>query len=300
VELAAVRGVTWRAVGYAAWLLVLGASPHVRADANRHTFWEVKGHTNTVYLLGSVHMLKPDDSALPAEVLEAYQSSKSLVMELDLNGVDSEALLGTGIESAMLPEGQSLSEVLGAELYADLVEHAKKLGLEPEIMDRFQPWFAALLMEQTALSQAGMEAGAGVDEQFAQRARDDDKPIIALETAEEQLGFFAHLSMNQQRQYLRATLKDLNTEGTDAAAMVRAWQNGDTAELEHLMRKDSASNPELFHLLTTERNRKWLPKIAALLREDQNYLVIVGALHLVGDDGLVELLRRQGFQVVQH
>ena len=294
------RGLARRTVTYAAWLLVLGASPHAHADANRHTFWEVKGRTNTVYLLGSVHMLKPDDSALPAEVLQAYQSSKSLVMELDLNGVDSEALLGAGIESTMLPEGQSLSEVLGVDLYADLAEHAKRLGLQAEIMDRFQPWFAALLMEQTALSQAGLEAGAGVDEQFAQRARDDDKPIIALETAEEQLGFFAHLSMPQQRQYLRATLKDLNTEGSDTAVMVQAWQNGDTAALERLMRKESASNPELFRMLTTERNQKWLPKIAALLHEDQNYLVIVGALHLVGEDGLVELLKRQGFEVIQH
>ena len=288
-------------LGFAAWLLLLLGTPMCAyADGGHHVFWEVKGRNNTLFLLGSVHMLKPDDSALPAEVLRAYEQSKSLVMELDLNNVDSEELLGSGVESAMLPEGQSLSEVLGPELYASLVEHCKALGLAPEIMDHFQPWFAALLLEQTALGQAGLEAGAGIDEQFSQRARDDNKPIIGLETAEEQLGFFAHLSLDQQRQYLQATLKDLNSEGSDAAVMVRAWQHGDTAELERLMRKESASNPELFRMLTTDRNRKWLPRIVALLHEDQDYLVIVGALHLVGDDGLVELLKRQGFQVVQH
>ncbi len=88
-------------------------------------------------------------------------------------------------------------------------------------MDRFQPWFAALVMEQTALSQSGFEAGAGIDEQFAQLAQADGKQIIALETVDEQLGFFAHLTEEQQRQYLRATLKDLDTEASDAGSMVR-------------------------------------------------------------------------------
>jgi hypothetical protein len=166
-------------------------------------------------------------------------------------------------------------------------------------MDRFQPWFAALVLEQTALGQSGLEAGSGVDEQFAQRAQADGKPIVALETVDEQLGFFAHLSVEQQRQYLRSTLKDLDTEGADAALMVSAWQRGDSDSLERLMRKESANNPELFRMLTTDRNRKWLPKIVAMLAEDQEYLVVVGALHLVGNDGLVALLRRQGFTVEQ-
>ena len=93
------------------------------------------------------------------------------------------------MQSAMLPEGQTLEEVLGPELHADMATHAERLGLEPELMDRFQPWFAALLMEQTALSKLGFEAGAGVDEQLAQRAQADGKPIIALETATSSWGF---------------------------------------------------------------------------------------------------------------
>jgi uncharacterized protein len=288
-----------RAVRLGAALLLLATSASAFAQTGHHTFWEVKGRSNTVYLLGSVHMLKPDDSALPAEVLQAYEQSKSLVMELDLNSVDGEALLGSGVASTMLPEGQTLKGVLQPELYASVVEHGKTVGLGAEILDHFQPWFAALVLEQTALGQSGMESGAGIDEQFAQRAREDDKPIIALETAEEQLGFFSRLTMDQQRQYLQSTLKDLNTEASDAALLVRAWQRGDIAELERLMRKDSATNPELFRMLTTDRNLKWLPKITGLLRDDRDYLVIVGALHLVGKDGLVDLLKRQGFDVVQ-
>jgi uncharacterized protein len=289
-----------RRIRIAALLILVAASPRAHSESNHHTFWEVKGRTNTVYLLGSVHMLKPDDSMLPAEMLQAYERCQAVVMELDLNEVSGDTLVGSSLELAMLPEGQSLGDVLGPELYADLAAHGKRVGLEPELMDRFQPWFAALVLEQAALGKSGFEAGAGVDEQFAQRAQADGKPIIALETADEQLGFFAHLSMDQQRQYLRATLKDLDTEGSDAAVMVAAWQRGDSVELERLMRKESANNPELFRMLTTDRNRRWLPKIVDMLREDQDYLVIVGALHLVGNDGLVALLKSRGFEVEQH
>jgi len=285
--------------GIGAFLLLVGAFCRAQADAQRGIFWEVKGRTNTVYLLGSVHMLRPDDSVLPSAVQNAYEHSKALVMELDLNDVNMEAMLGSGMQSALLPEGESLTEVLGPELHAELVRHAGELGLEPELLDRFQPWFAALLVEQTALTKLGFETGAGVDEQLAVRAQHDGKPIIALETVDQQLGFFSNLSMAQQKQYLRTTLRDLDTEESEAASMVGAWQRGDTAELERQLRKESDKSPDLFRLLTADRNRQWLPKIVNLLGESQDYLVVVGALHLVGRDGVVELLKGQGFQVNQ-
>jgi uncharacterized protein YbaP (TraB family) len=285
--------------GVLALFLLVGAVAHARAASDHHALWVVKGRSNTVYLVGSVHMLRPGESTLPQGMLLAYERSKTLVMELDLNDISADEVLGSSLELAMLPEGQSLSDLVGADLYADLATHAKALGLEPEAMERFQPWFAALVMEQMALGKSGFEAGAGVDEQFAQRARADGKPIIALETVEEQLGFFAQLSEAQQRQYLRATLKDLDTEASDATVMVNAWQRGDSAELETLLRKEASDNPVLFRALTVDRNHRWLPKIAALLTEDQDYLVVVGALHLVGSDGLVTLLRNQGFKVEQ-
>lgn len=280
-------------------LLLAGTGVRAQGASTHHALWEAKGRNNTVYLLGSVHMLKPDDSTLPPETLHAYERSKALVMELDLNGIDTETVLGSSLELAMLPEGKSLSEVLGSELYANLSAHAQALGLEPDSMDRFQPWFAALVLEQMALGKSGFESTAGVDEQFAQLARADGKPIIALETVEEQLGFFATLSEEQQRQYLRATLKDLDSEASDAAVMVNAWRRGDSAELERLLHREASENPVLFRVLTTDRNRRWLPKIVAMLGEDQDYLVVVGALHLVGNDGLVTLLRNQGFKVEQ-
>jgi len=282
----------------AGWLL-FGASLGARADAAHHILWEVKGKHNTIYLLGSVHMLKVADSALPAAALHAYAMSKFLVMELDLNGVGAESLLESGAELETLPEGQSLADAAGPQLYAKLLVRAQPLGLEPEILSHFQPWFAALMLQQFELAKSGFDPAAGVDEQFAVLAQADHKPIIGLETIDEQLGFFAHLSLEQQREFLRSTLQDSATPESEADAVVQAWQRGDTVKLEQLLREETNESPELYRLLTTERNRRWLPKITQLLNGDDNYLVIVGALHLIGHDGVIELLQRQGYTAVQ-
>jgi len=293
---------TWLAaaarLAAAAWLLAAPAP--ARAGDGHHIFWEVKGAHNTVYLLGSVHMLKTADGVLPAEVLEAYRRSQSLVMELDLAEANADALLGTDLASVLLPEGQTLSKLLDPDLYATFLAHAKNVGLEAAASERFQPWFAAILLEQLSLMRDGYEASAGVDMQLTQSAAADHKPIIALETAAEQMGYFARLSLDEQVRFLRFTLRDLDSSDSDPAAVIRAWQRGDVQELERLFRQESADSPQLMRELTSERNRKWLPRIKALLDDDHDDMVIVGAMHLIGEDGLVALLQRQGFHPVQH
>jgi hypothetical protein len=280
------------------WSLLCCDSAH--AAAPLHTFWSVKGAHNTVYLLGSVHVLKPSDSELPAEALHAYQSASALVMELDLNNIDVGELAGLGPELESLPAGETLEHVLGATAYASFLEHAKPFGLDPELFSHYQPWFVAITLEQLELTQLGFTAGSGVDEQFAQRAQADHKPIVALETLDQQLGLFAHLSLDQQRRFLLYTLDDSDDAASQVNAVVDAWRQGDTAALERLLTESYAEFPELYRLLTTDRNHRWLPTLTGLLHESQDYLVVVGALHLVGKDGVVELLRQAGYQVVQH
>jgi uncharacterized protein len=282
----------------ATWLL-FGASLAARADAAHHILWEVKGKHNTIYLLGSVHMLKAVDSELPGAAMHAYAMSKILVMELDLNEIGADSTLEAGEELETLPEGQTLADAAGPQLYAKFLARAQPLGLQPEVLSHFQPWFAALMLQQLELSQSGFDPAAGVDEQFALLAQADHKPIIGLETIDEQLGFFAHLSLEQQREFLRSTLEDSTSAQSETDAVVQAWQRGDTAKLEQLLRAGTNESPELYRLLTTERNRRWLPKITQLLSSDDNYLVIVGALHLIGHDGLIEMLQRQGYTALQ-
>ncbi len=285
-----------------AWLaavLGLGLSLPVLSAGSHHILWEVKGNHNTVYLLGSVHMLKPSDSELPSEAVHAYQQAKTLVMELDLS--DPTALEGIAgeMEKGLLPEGQTLQTALGADLYARFSKQADALGIDSSLTARYQPWFAALMLEQVQLAKQGFDAGSGVDIQLAQRAEADGKPIVGLETIDDQLGIFTHMTLPQQRDYMRSTL-DETADATETARVVQAWEAGDTAALEKLMREGSRDSPALYQQLTTDRNRRWLPKITQMLNSDGNYLVVVGALHLIGHDGVIDLLQRSGYSPVQH
>jgi uncharacterized protein len=284
----------------AAVYLLCGSPAAWCASQTHHILWEVKGRHNTVYLLGSVHMLRPANSAIPAEALRAYDQSRTLVMELDLNATGAEALTAPERDLELLPEGQTLADALGPELYAKFQTQATTAGLDPSLVTRCQPWFASLMLEQLQLSKAGFDTASGVDMQFAQRAQLDGKNIIGLETLRDQLGIFAHLSPAQQREYMRSTLDNSQSDLNDTDRVVKAWQNGDTRRLERLLREGSHDSHELYRMLTVDRNRKWLPKITELLNEDSNYLIIVGALHLIGHDGVIDLLRQHGYTAVQH
>jgi uncharacterized protein len=282
--------------GHAADSPVAGSSP----AGEWHTLWSVKGRHNTLWLLGSVHLLQPAGSAPSPQVLRAYAESAGLVMELDLAHVGPDAVLGQNLSQVTLPDGQSLRGVLGAAAHDRFVDAARPLGIDPDFMSRFQPWFAAMTFEQLLYAKQGFDPQSGVDQQFARLAAADGKPVIGLETIDEQLGFFSSMSLAQQRDLLLQTIDDAASNETELAATVEAWRRGDIRALEALLREGRDKSPALFERLTTQRNQRWMTKLLPLLEAHENYLVIVGALHLVGSDGLVKLLERQGYRPVQH
>jgi uncharacterized protein YbaP (TraB family) len=193
----------------------------------------------------------------------------------------------------------TLAAVLGSEIYANLQNEAHHLGIDLDFMTRMQPWFVAMQIENLRMVRAGFNPLNGVDMQIAMRARQDNKPIIGLETAAEQLGIFAGLSMDEQREFLRGTLAESDSE-TQLRELTTAWRSGDLEALQKALRKGSEESPVLFKKLTVDRNLRWLPQIEKMLQDASNdYLVVTGALHMVGRDGVVELLRRKGYTVVQ-
>ena len=266
------------------------------ADGGHPALWAVAGRHNTVFLFGSVHVLRPEDGVLPAEVQAAYARASTLVMEVALDAeLDPGALRTTMLAQGLLPEGQTLRGVLGEPLYQRVDARARAVGLDAALLDRFRPWLVALQMQQAQLAQAGYAADAGVDLRMAGQARAAHKSIIGLETLAEQFGLFANLTDAQQREFLEQTLVELDQLDDEADALVAAWRAGDTRGLEAALAKSRAESPHLFRVLTTDRNRRWLPRIVQLLERDEDCLVIVGALHLVGRDGLVAMLERRGF-----
>ena len=270
-----------------------------RADTPLHSLWELHGKHNSVFLLGSIHVLRPADYPLDPAVMRAYASSKSLVMEINLADMDLEQLQGEMMASAMLPEGKSLPEVLGAKRYARAETLAREVGVELSAFDQFAPWFAAEAISQLQLMQLGFQPTSGVEMYFLERARSDGKSVAGLETVRDQIALFEGLSMDAQAEYLVSSLEQAHELPKQVDDMVHAWQRGDTAWFNDQLRSELGRDPALYQSVLAARNRKWIPKIEALLNDDKNYLVIVGTGHLVGRNSVIEMLKKDGVGATQ-
>lgn len=261
--------------------------------------WSVSGERNHVYLLGSVHLLRQDDYPLPSVIDAAYADAERLVMELDMDDLDPFAMQATVNRLGMLPPGQSLEEALGPVDFEAASRAAAELEVPLDLLSRSEPWLAAITIEQLVLTRLGFNPQYGVEMTLTTRARADGKPIQGLETVDEQLGFLDGLSADAQRDLLLQTLAEGGEIETLMDDMITAWKSGDIAFLEANMLDELAEYPELYRSIVADRNKRWLTTLEDLLADDDDYLVVVGALHLVGADGLPQQLTRQGHDVVQ-
>jgi uncharacterized protein len=261
--------------------------------------WAIHGDHNTVYLAGSVHLLKAKEAALPTAFDRAYTGSHTLIMEIDLGKVDPMAAATWMAGHGMLPAGTDIKTALGAARYQRVSTEATRLGLPLEMVGQFAPWVLGLQLMDLEYAKDGFDTESGVEQQLEHRAQADGKPTAGLETLEEQLGFFEALTPDQQAKFLDLVLNDLHTVDSDTQEVVAAWRAGDAAKLAALLSDEYKQFPALYRSLVTDRNKRWEPQIEKLLRDKDNYFVVVGALHLVGDGGLLELLRKDGFKVEQ-
>jgi uncharacterized protein len=250
-----------------------------------------------VLLLGSVHLLRAEDQPLPEAVHAAYRQAARVLMELDpaeLAPAASAAALGrVGITSP----GGSLAESLDAADWEHARALAKAADADLEAVAGVEPWFAAIVLYAGFLAQAGYEPALGVDSQVGDWAARDGKPVAGLETLDEQLLLFKRLTADTQRALFLKTLAELATLPDDTGALVAEWRAGDIAALAGRLETEFGDFPELRAALVTRRNRAWLPAVEALLSAGETGLVVVGALHLVGPEGLPALLEQAGYRV---
>jgi uncharacterized protein len=270
-----------------------------RADGALHSLWELHGKHNTVYLLGSIHVLRPSDYPLPPVMLEAYGNAKSVLMEVNLEEISSEQVQAEMLASAILPEGKTLPDVLGKERYGRADALAHEVGIQLSMFDQFAPWFAAEAISQLQLTQLGFQPEAGVEMYFMERARNDGKSVAGLETVHDQISLFQNMPLDTQAEYLVSSLEQAHDLPKEVDTMVHAWQRGDAQWFANQLQSELGRDPRLYQAVLGARNRKWVPKIEALLNDDKNYLVIVGTGHLVGQGSVIELLKKDGIGATQ-
>ena len=269
------------------------------ADGSLHALWQVHGKRNTVYLLGSIHVLRPSDYPLAPAMLQAYSAARTVYMEVNLQELNSQTVQAELLSSAMMPEDKGLPVVLGKERYAHAYVLAHEVGAELPNFDQYAPWFAAEAISQMQLMHLGFQPQSGVEEYFLERARSDGKPVAGLETLHDQIDLFQKMPLEAQAEYLLSSLEQAKQLPKEVDEMVRAWQRGDTQWFTNELKAELGDDPQLYQSVLVARNRKWLPKIEALLKDDKDYLVIVGTGHLVGHGSVIDLLKKDGIGVTQ-
>jgi len=232
-------------------------------------------------------------------MLQAYSAAQSIYMEVNLQELDGQSVQSELMQSAIMPQDKSLPAVLGKERYASASSLAHEVGVELPSFDQFAPWFAAEAISQLQLMHLGFTPQSGVEAYFLERARSDGKSVAGLETVHDQIALFRSMPLDNQATYLLASLQQAQELPREVDEMVRAWQRGDTQWFTKELESELGGDPQLYRSILIARNRKWLPKIEALLRDDKNYLVIVGTGHLVGRGSVIDLLKKDGISATQ-
>jgi uncharacterized protein len=271
--------------------------PAFPSPAPKHMLYRVHGANGpTVYLLGSVHLLTPEAGKLPAEVDSAFSHADVVAFETNLDTIKLRAqeLLLRG----RYPTGSSLRSSLSPAGLAKADTLLRSYGLTVDQMNGFKPWLVSVLLSQMAMQRAHFQAQYGVDAQIDARAHAAGKSIVGLESADFQLGMFDALAPADQERMLTSG----HSPDSVSAALARvkdAWVSGNAAVLDSLLNEGTADSPDMLAKLVTDRNKRWIPKIEGMLAGPCDALVVVGAGHLVGKLGLVELLRAKGYIVEQ-
>ena len=270
-------------------------------DESAHpvSMWLVEGDDNRVYLLGSVHLLRREDHPLPGVIGTVYADADALYMEIDMDDIDPVATQSAINRLGMLDGDQTLGDLLGDDAYAEALLAAAAIDIPLAMLENTEPWFAALTVEQLALTRIGFNPVYGIEMHLLSKAGEDGKPVYGFETIEEQLELLDGLSLDAQRDLLMQTLRESSNISTVMDQLIEAWRTGDVRYLEEQLLAEIAKYPELYETIVADRNRDWVNTIDKLLDDDQDYLVIVGALHLIGDDGVPALLEQRGFAVSQ-
>ncbi|MDE2407066.1 MAG: TraB/GumN family protein [Xanthomonadaceae bacterium] len=270
------------------------------APARHPLLWKVSDADNAVYLLGSFHLLKPDDYPLPAEVDRAFDDSQQVLFEVDPAVMTAPETVTKMQQYMGYSDGKTLSQVMPRPMLEKLDTLLAAGGGSVAAMEHQEPWAVNLGLVLSISQALGFRPELGLDRQLMAKVAQAGKTASGLETIDEQLQAMDSIPYAEQNQGIDEFLTDPQKTIRQLNDMHAWWRAGDVEKLDSRMRAEMASKtPESYRLLDVQRNDAWLPKLQARLDgvKGSNTLVVVGALHLLGSDGLVEKLRAKGYKV---
>jgi uncharacterized protein YbaP (TraB family) len=273
---------------------------HAFSQSPKTFLWRVRSKTTTVYVLGSLHFFKKEFYPLNKKIDDAFDQSQVLVVEANINEPDKLDVQKLKKEAFYVGDDH-LEKHVSPETYDLIKKEAVRVGIPLDAINKQKPWFLALALEALELMKLGFDPRYGIDVSFLSKAT-DKKKILELEGLDYQFNLLSRLSDKEQELFLVYTLKDLSTIGQEIDNYVRTWTSGDIKGMESLIIKGmtedvkASSIPEKFFY---ERNKNMVSKIEDLLKTKETTFVIVGAGHLVGSKGIIEMLTGKGYLVEQ-
>ena len=253
---------------------------------------------STLYLYGTIHLRRGGDPWGSPAVEAALGASDEIWTELEMNPENDARVQQLTLQMGQAPAGRGLSTWLSPEEGERLRQTAQRLGVQPRALESMQPWLAGLTLTLLPMMQAGYDPGAGVDRAIDAFGDAHGARMRAFETPEQQLGFFAELSPDVQRQMLLEAIDDAEKGPAVLDELSAAWERGDIDTLERMLNEDMQTEyPEVYAALISQRNAAWVEMLVHELQGAGVDFVAVGAAHLVGEDGLVAQLRARGVSV---
>ena len=267
--------------------LALFFAPAAHAQAVKDAdpaLWVVKDADTTVYLFGTVHVLKPGLSWFDEGVKAAFDKSDELVLEM--LEPDTATMQGLIMKTALNPAGPTLTEKLPADKREAYVKVMTDVGVPAAALDRFDPWFAAVTLSIAGLPKLGYDPESGAERILGAAAKAANKQVIGLETAEQQLGYFDALPEPLQVKFLVSTVDEYPRMATELDKMIASWSAGDPEALGKTMNEELADTPELSKVLLADRNARWADWIEQRLQKPGTVFIAVGAGHLAGAESV--------------
>jgi uncharacterized protein YbaP (TraB family) len=261
--------------------------------------WKVSKDNRHLYLGGTFHMLMPSDYPLPAEFDYAYEQVNWLVFETDIAKLGSTEFQQKFQQAFVQPNGQTLQDQLSADEWQRLQRYCQQRQIPLAQYQSMTVQFISLVIMMHELKRYGMTA-EGVDNHFYLRAKADGKVTSQLESVDDQIRYLATMAQGNEDNLIRQTIDDAQQLEQMMTQMRQSWRSGDLTTLTATgitpMQRDY---PRIYQSLLVERNNNWMPRIKKLLQHPEPKLILVGALHLAGPDGLLAILAGNGYQLEQ-
>jgi uncharacterized protein len=279
-------------------LLAQRPAPAPAAPAKKAMFWKVSSGDNAIHLLGSIHLGSKSMYPLPAEIEEAFARSAALLVEIDINHVDLAKMQGLVLTTGMYMDDDTLWNHVSPETRKRLEEFCDKYSFPAMVLAKMKPWAVAMMISTVPLMKSGMDMSLGIDKYFLDKAEMVKKRVVEIESVEGQMKLISGITGEMLEKAVAAQAKQ--DPQASAKGLQEAWIAGDTAQMETIVKEMTSSDPADFSAaMLRDRNLHMADMAEQFLKGKETALVVVGAAHMVGADGVVKLLEKRGYKVEQ-